>query len=474
MASRISKSELFAGLPPIWGEDPAPAIRAMVQGEGKKIVVLDDDPTGTQTVYDIPVLTTWDTAALGAEFSNDLPCFYILTNSRSLTADVAAELNHEIAVHLKAAAAGSGKDFVVISRSDSTLRGHFPLETDVLGRVLGPFDATILLPFFEAGGRYTVDDIHYVADGETLVPAGETPFARDAAFGYLASNLREWAVEKCGGGLTIDRVSSISLDDIRSGGPQTVCERLFKVPSGSVCVVNAVCHRDMEVFVKGLLGAERRGKRYLFRTAASFVAARLGLSPRPLLTAADLNLTPGTGGLTVVGSYVPKTTEQLKRLLETKGLHAMEMSVDALLADDTRDAEISRVVAETNHRLGEGEDVVAFTSRGLVTGADAATSLAIGRRISDALIELVRAVSIRPRYLIAKGGITSSDLATRGLGVKRAMVAGQVLPGVPVWELGDETRFPGMPYIVFPGNVGDAEALKAAVAALGGGRDIRK
>jgi uncharacterized protein YgbK (DUF1537 family) len=240
---------------------------------------------------------------------------------------------------------------------------------------------------------------------------------------------------------------------------------LLKFFSGNVCVVNATCPRDLEVFVEGLLAAEKQGRRFLFRTAASFVAARLGLAPRPLLTAMDLKTGTG-GGLTVVGSYVPKTTEQLQRLLEAGETCAVEISVNALLADATRAAEISRATAEMNRHLAEKKDVVVFTSRALVTGADAATSFAIGGRVSEALVKIVQNISVRPRYLIAKGGITSSDLATRGLGVKRALVRGQILPGVPVWEPDATAKFPGLPYIVFPGNVGDADALKNLVAKL--------
>ena len=462
--NRLLKSELFATLPPVWSQDLLPAIRETVAAARRKIVVLDDDPTGTQTVYDVPVLTTWEVETLRAEFENDAACFYILTNSRSLTPDAARNLNREIANNLKAAAF-SQKKFDVISRSDSTLRGHFPLETDVLAQILGGFDAVLLIPFFEAGGRFTINDIHYVAEGDALVPAAETPFARDAAFGYRSSNLREWVAEKSGGAVTAKSVAAISLETIRSGGPDAVREQLLKISSGNVCVVNAACPRDLEVFVQGLLAAEKQGRRFLFRTAASFVAARLGLAPRPLLTAVDLKTGTG-GGLTVVGSYVPKTTEQLQRLLDAGETCAVEISVNALLADATRAAEISRAAAEMNHHLRDRKDVVMFTSRKLVTGADATASLAIGSQISNSLVELVQNLSVRPRYLIAKGGITSSDLATRGLGVKRALVRGQILPGVPVWEPDATATFPGLPYIVFPGNVGDADALKNLVAKL--------
>jgi len=92
--------------------------------------------------------------------------------------------------------------------------------------------------------------------------------------------------------------------------------------------------------------------------------------------------------------------------------------------------------------------------------------LDIGRRVSDALIAIVQGLAVTPRYLIAKGGITSSDTATHGLGVRRAVVLGQAIPGVPVWQLGAESKYPGLGYVVFPGNVGADTALADLVARL--------
>ena len=155
--------------------------------------MLDDDPTGTQTVHNIPVLTEWSVASLRAELANDLPCFYILTNSRSLPLPGAQAMNVEIARNLREASHQAQRDFVIVSRSDSTLRGHFPGEVDALANALEQdFDGWLIIPFFLEGGRYTIGNVHYVAEGDKLVPAGETPFARDSAFGYRASNLREW------------------------------------------------------------------------------------------------------------------------------------------------------------------------------------------------------------------------------------------------------------------------------------------
>jgi uncharacterized protein YgbK (DUF1537 family) len=156
----------------------------------------------------------------------------------------------------------------------------------------------------------------------------------------------------------------------------------------------------------------------------------------------------------------------LDALLANPELERVEISVPDILQSERRTAVLSRVVAQINRLLAEGRDGVVFTSRQLVTGQDSAASLDIGAQVSEALVEVVRRLEVRPRYLIAKGGITSSDLATRGLGVKRARVLGQILPGVPVWELGPETRVPDMPYIVFPGNVGGPSALTDALHQL--------
>lgn len=460
----LAKSTVFAALPPVWPRELQPQVLAAARASDRTLVVLDDDPTGTQTVYDVPVVTRWDVPTLRAEFIRAQPCFFILTNSRSLTSAAARALNLELARNLREASLTTGRAFTLASRSDSTLRGHFPVETDALAEICGPFDATILVPYFEAGGRYTIDDVHYVAEGDALVPAAATPFARDAVFGYRHSNLREWVDEKTAGRVRATAVQSLSLDLLRRGGPDAVTAALLALPRGSICVANLCTPRDADVLAIATLAAEQAGKKYLYRTAASFVSARLGLVPRPLLTVDELAADGSGGGLVVVGSYVPKTTTQLERLLASSpSLHRVELDVAMLLDPARRESVLSAATAKISRALVAGEDVVVFTSRALVIGADTAASLEIGQRVSDALVTLVRGLTMVPRFVIAKGGITSSDVATRGLGVVRAIVRGQILPGVPVWLLGAETRFPGLNYIVFPGNVGDADALATAV-----------
>lgn len=466
--SSIDKQTRFAQLPAEWPTDLLPEIQTEISAGGRKVVVLDDDPTGTQTVHSLAVLTEWSVAALQAELNHPDPCVYILTNSRSMPLSTAQALNAEIAANLAEASRITGRPFAVVSRSDSTLRGHYPGETDALAAALGmAVDATLIIPFFLEGGRFTIDDVHYVAEGEMLTPAAETPFARDAAFGYHESNLRRWVEEKSGGRLPAAGVASVTLEEIRQGGPARVTERLMALGDNAVCVVNAASMRDVQVFVLGLLAAEAQGKTFLYRTAASFVQARAGIAPRPLLTAAELALPASGGGLVVVGSYVPKSTSQLGELLAQPGLASLELDVNLLLDDGVRVATIDKAAQTLDEVLGNGGDVVLYTSRTLVTGDHAEASLDIGQRISSGLVAIVQRLRSRPRYLLAKGGVTSSDLATQGLNVKRATVLGQILPGVPVWRTGPESRLPGLVYIVFPGNVGNDRALVDAVARLG-------
>lgn len=169
----------------------------------------------------------------------------------------------------------------------------------------------------------------------------------------------------------------------------------------------------------------------------------------------------------MVGSHVPRTTGQINALLTQTGIAGIEISVEALLAAGHRQAEIEHVAQQVDQALQQDRDVVVYTSRRLITGADVQSSLSIGQQVSEGLVAITQAISSQPRYLVAKGGITSSDVATRALGIRRALVLGQILPGVPVWQLGPESRYPGMPYVVFPGNVGGPQALVEIVKALG-------
>jgi len=452
-------------LPKPWSEDLRPVIAEKVKASGTKLVVLDDDPTGTQTVHDIPVYTSWDSDVLEQALSEKGNIFYILTNSRSLIKEDAEQLAKTIGQNLQAASVKTKQAFTVISRSDSTLRGHYPAEVDALAEGLGlAIDAHIIIPAFFEGGRETINDIHYVHQEGTYTPANETAFAQDAVFAYKNANLKKWVAEKTANAITEKEVLSISLEDLRLGGPDLVSKKLLDTKHRAI-IVNATCYRDLEVFSLGLLESEAQGKRYLYRTAASFVVSRAGIKKRDLLTAKEFNLAGQTGALVVVGSHVPLSSQQLEHLLSHSTIEAIELNAAELLTSDANTI-IQKTITRVNELLELGKDVVIYTSRELIKRQDDQQNLSIGAKISASLVEVLQGLTVRPKFLIAKGGITSSDLATKGLAVKKAIVQGQVLPGVPVWQLGDEAKFPHLDYIVFPGNVGSEDSLTAILNLL--------
>ena len=467
---RVRYQSILDLVPPPWPAELWDEISHKVQSDQRTMVILDDDPTGTQTTHGLYVLTDWSVRTLNAELKTRPKAFFILTNSRSMTEDQARSINLEIGRNLSAARRLAGRDFVLASRSDSTLRGHFPAETEALCEATGErVDATLVVPFFWEGGRFTFEHIHYVRDGEWLIPAGETEFARDVVFGYRESDLRKWVREKYRRALPRRFISSLSLSEIRSGGPDVVLHRLMELYDNQVCVIDALDYHDLEVIVAGLLDAEASGKRFIYRTAASFIRVRAGVAPRSPLTPHELMAPSGPGGLYLVGSYVNRTTQQLNELLQEKRLAAFLLPVEAALGDCEAWRECERIADKASDLLAKGSDVVIYTSRELLTSYQGLAPLEIGGKISAALVSITRKLGVRPRYIVAKGGITSSDIATKALDVKRAMVMGQAIPGVPVWRLGEESRFPGLDYVVFPGNVGGAHALVEIYHLFSGG-----
>ena len=459
--------DLIDALPPAAGCEHFVQVLQLLGQTNVKAVVLDDDPTGTQTVHGIDVLADWGVAALAAALAEPGPAFFILTNSRSMSGPRAAAVNREIVANLKQAAALAGRDFVVVSRSDSTLRGHFAVEVGALREALGgPVDGVIVIPAFFEGGRYTVGNIHYVAEGDRLVPAAHTEYARDTTFGYASSDLREWIQEKTAGAVRAEDVASVGIETLRSSdAAQGVLSQLRSLPRGGYLVVNAAAYSDIDAFVHGLLLAEAEGRRYLFRTAASFVRVRAGLAARQLLSAEEYSEPVEDGGLVVAGSYTQKTTSQIESLLKLPSTVAIEVRVGQLASDDSRAAEVSRAGQLARDAIRAGLHAVVFSSRDLQTALGRAGDLTAGEIVSEALVSIVRSIRTQPRFMIAKGGITSSDIATRGFGMRRARVIGQASPGVPVWLMGSETRFPGMKFVVWPGNVGGADALRDVVRA---------
>ncbi|MBC7589756.1 MAG: hypothetical protein H7226_01760, partial [Salinibacterium sp.] len=394
----IDESAVLASFPAEVFVDPQRVAREAVRA-ATVLVVLDDDPTGTQSVADLPVLTSWEASDFAWAFAQDAPAVYVLTNTRSLDPETAAQRNREVVTSALAASITSGVTVSFASRGDSTLRGHFPLETDVIAetvrRVSGtPVDAVIIVPAFPDAGRITIDSVHYTRTAGGLIPVADTEFARDATFGYTNSNLRGYVAEKSQGSWAAEDVVALTLDIVR-GGTESIVAALSDLRESTPVVVDIVTENDLLALALGLAAAEDAGKNLLYRVGPPFVRARIGQAPRSPLTATEVFGVEGSmavGGLIVVGSHVGLTTRQLDSLTAARPLAAvLEVDIEQVLGADTAGAHLAALVDTAVTALAGG-DVVVHTSRMLRRTDDADESLRISRRVSAAVVEIVQRV----------------------------------------------------------------------------------
>lgn len=432
-----------------------------------KIIVIDDDPTGSQTVHSCLLLMRWDPATLVEALQDASPLFFVLSNTRGMGAQQAAAVTREICVNLRVALEQLRTQDVVIqpvivSRSDSTLRGHYPVETDVIAEELGPFDAHFLVPAFFEGGRITRDGTHYLLVDGVPVPVDQTEFARDSVFGFRHAFLPSYVEEKTAGRIVADAVERFSLADVRGdSGP-----RLRALHDNACCVVDAEQQSDLDHFAHQLLQAAGAGKRFLFRSAASLLTALASLPPQPV-AAVDMAryVRGGRPGVVLVGSHVDKSSRQLQYLIDHTDVLPVHIDLDAMLRDDeTLYLELLQQLAQAQT---QGRGAVLYTSRGERRFATTVERLAFGARVSAFLMRLVRNLPAEIGFLISKGGITSNDTLSQGLGLRIARVLGQIRAGCSVVRCPDDhPRFPNLPVVVFPGNVGGDEALAEAYRIL--------
>ncbi len=425
-----------------------------------KIIVLDDDPTGSQTVHSCLLLMHWDVDTLRIGLQDDSPIFFVLTNTRSLTPESAASVTKEVCHNLKIALNAEGiDDFLIVSRSDSTLRGHYPIETDAIAQELGPFDAHFLVPAFFEGGRITRDSVHYLIIAGVPTPVHETEFARDSVFSYHHSYLPKYVEEKTQGRISAEAVERFLLADIRAGS----LERLLQFNGNKCAVVDGETQDDLNRFAVDILAAESQGKRFLFRSAASILTALAALPPQPIAAEKMAQyVLQGKPGAVIVGSHVKKTTQQLEALLRLEGTVGIEVNVARLLDDDANQSAVllNEIQKSTRAAHEAGKTPVVYTSRQELNFKDVKTRLEFGEKVSGLLMDIVRGLPSDIGFLISKGGITSNDVLSTGLALTSARLLGQILAGCSmVLTPSDHPQFPDLPVVLFPGNVGDADAL---------------
>jgi uncharacterized protein YgbK (DUF1537 family) len=470
-----------------------------------KIVVIDDDPTGSQTVHGCPLLLRWDRDTLLEGLRHPSPLLFLLANTRALSPEAARERLREICGSLGSALGeaerqGWIRGWQLVSRGDSTLRGHYPLEVDTLAAELGPFDATLLAPAFLEGGRSTVEGIHLLHGR----PVHESPFACDGLFGYRHSDLRAWVEEKSAGRIPAAAVRHLNLRDLE-GPSEALRAQLASLRENTTVVVDAERPEHLAALASAirqlsleasadahreLVGDHRSGeqpagipqppqealrpqtatasrRRFLIQSAAGLVGALADLPPQPLdadgLAALRLGGPDGPRpGLVLVGSHVPLADQQLARLLEDRRCLGVELEVptvlralegrlpDQLLPSLERDW-----LAQLRQAMERGRTPVLFTSRGEVPCAHAAARRALGLALAGLMARLAAALAPDLGYLISKGGITTHTLLADGLGVAAVQLQGQLLPGLSLVLAGPDA----LPVLTFPGNLGDAETL---------------
>jgi uncharacterized protein YgbK (DUF1537 family) len=465
-----------------------------------KIVVLDDDPTGSQTVHSCPLLLQWDQATLLQGLRHPSPLLFVLANTRALAPEAAAARVRAICQALKQAMAELAADgvntatpgieqWLIVSRGDSTLRGHFPLELEAISAELGPFDATFLVPAFLQGGRTTLAGVHLL-HGE---PVHTSAFARDGLFGYQNSFLPDWVAEKTAGRVAAEQVELVDLAaldgalvagaQIDPAGYQQLCQRLAQLESQAYVAVDAERPQQLGVLAAAVReltapsAAERRGRprRFLSQSAASWIEALAQLSPQPLSAAglaalrrraADRGPLPG---LVLVGSHVPLADRQLEALLADPGCGGVEIAVPKVAR--VLEGPVAReMLASLEHSwlaqlegvLAAGQTPVLFTSRGEVQCGSAAERRRLGLELAALMARLAAALAPRLGYLISKGGITTHTLLADGLGLARVELQGQLLPGLSLVLTPEEGPVPALPVLTFPGNLGDAATLRTA------------
>jgi len=429
-----------------------------------KIIVIDDDPTGSQTVHSCLLLMKWDVDTLMQGLQDSAPIFFILSNTRAMNPTQAIATTEEICHNLKIAIANTGiKDFLVVSRSDSTLRGHYPVETDVIAQALGGFDAHFLTPAFFEGGRVTVDQIHYLLIDGVKTPVAKTEFARDSVFGYSHSYLPDYVAEKTQGKITPAQVVKFSLSDIRTGQIQS---QLLELKHNQCVVVDGECQADFDLFAGAILQATAQGKRFLFRSAASLLTSLAQLEPQPIAAEnmASYRRTDSPG-VVLVGSHVQKTTQQLNQLLKQEQVVGIEVDVVGL-RDNRPHAQkeiLELVLAAVRIAFAQDKTAVIYTSRAELSFETVEQRLQFGEAVSALLMKVVQGLPSNLSFLISKGGITSNDVLSVGLNLTQARLLGQILPGCSVIHTAENhPQFPNLPVVLFPGNVGNQDSLVAA------------
>jgi len=435
-----------------------------------KFVVIDDDPTGSQTVHDCLLLLKWDCSTLLKGFESNSNLFFILANTRSLSENDAKLTITEICKNLKTVISSKAfeEEIIFISRGDSTLRGHNFLEPSALNSCLGPFDATFYIPAFIEGKRLTINGSHFV----DKIPINQTIFASDKIFGYETSNVKKLLFQQSKSQINFEDIQNLFLSDIEMLNDEEnniVYKALKNLNNNKHVIVDVENYSQLKKFSLVIKKLTKQ-KKFLFRTAASFISS---ISEKKSVSQGDIFLSnlrirnkekSYLPGLIIVGSYVELSTIQLKNLLEISSCNPIEVDVFEFFRINSIENNQeqwnvfkNKFLKEIRFSFDQGKTPVLFTSRKFLS-LDYSEQFDFYNSLALFIAELVADLKYEIGYLISKGGITTNAILSNGLKANYVYLEGQVLTGISVvtYNLKNDEK---LPIVTHPGNIGSKDSL---------------
>ena len=444
-----------------------------------KIIIIDDDPTGSQTVNGCNLILKWDYETLLKGLKDSSNLLFILANTRSLSKkDVKIRLK-EICSALREIMNNSSfaeEDFVLISRGDSTLRGHNFIEPYIINELLGPFDATFYIPAFIEGNRTTVNGNHFVDN----IPIHKTIFSKDKIFGFNTSNVKELIYEQSNFQLDFSHIENIFIRDfelLETNQTNKLCKYIEKLKNNKKVIVDIMDYSQLDKFsriIKSLL----KKKKFLFRSAASFISSLSNVkrTQKDHIYFSQLRRKNNNGkamkGLIVVGSYVELTTRQLNKVLEISLCKPIEINVFKLyeffkIGDNLNLNSLKKLIMNAIRQNLIRESIpVLYTSRKTIFPTDKNDLIQFQLFLSAFIAEIVSAIKNEIGYLISKGGITTNTIISEGLEADSVYLEGQILPGISLVTFNLLKQKGKLPIVTFPGNIGNKMSLVKALEIL--------
>jgi len=435
-----------------------------------KFIVIDDDPTGSQTVNDCLLLLKWDYSTLVKGFESKTNLFFILANTRSLEENDAKSTIEEICKNLQLVIASEKyeEEIIFISRGDSTLRGHNFLEPNTINSCLGPFDATFHIPAFIEGKRLTINGSHFVDQ----IPIDQTIFARDKIFGYETSNVKSILFQKSKSQINVDDIQNLFLSDLEilnNEENNIVFKKLKNLKNNKHVILDVENYSQLKKF-SSIIKKLTKQKKFLFRTAASFISSisekKSDLKDDRFFSNLRIRNKRKTflPGLVIVGSYLELSTIQLKNLLDISECEPIELDVFEFFQitslennQEQRNLFKNKFLREIRFSFEKGKTPVLFTSRKFMC-LDYSEQFNFYNSLASFIAELVEDLKYEIGYLISKGGVTTNVILSNGLNADFVYLEGQILTGISVvtYILKNDEK---LPIITHPGNIGTKDSL---------------